>query len=68
MFSWIVNLINKAVELKRNSHGYGRNTVIGVLDIYGFEIFDNNRYKSLVQSTPASEEVKRDFWYPVLQF
>jgi myosin heavy subunit len=21
----------------------GKNTVIGVLDIYGFEIFDNNR-------------------------
>lgn len=26
----------------------GKNTVIGVLDIYGFEIFDNNRLVSLL--------------------
>ena len=44
MFSWIVGRINKAIDPKLSGVQYvGRNTVIGVLDIYGFEIFDNNR-------------------------
>lgn len=28
---------------------HGKNTVIGVLDIYGFEIFDNNRWATLLK-------------------
>ena len=43
MFSEIVKFINAAIDVKVDSKGPG-NTVIGVLDIYGFEIFDNNRY------------------------
>ena len=44
MFSWIVGRINEAIDPKHSGVQYvGRNTVIGVLDIYGFEIFDNNR-------------------------
>ncbi|XP_012934852.1 unconventional myosin-Id [Aplysia californica] len=44
MFSWIVGRINDAIDPK---HGglVGKNTVIGVLDIYGFEIFDNNSFE-----------------------
>ncbi|ELU10080.1 hypothetical protein CAPTEDRAFT_167519 [Capitella teleta] len=45
MFSWIVNLINKGVEVKKDFSGHGRSTVIGVLDIYGFEIFDDNSFE-----------------------
>ena len=43
MFSWIVSRINKAIYVDKTLSQYGKNTVIGVLDIYGFEIFDNNR-------------------------
>lgn len=42
MFTCIVERINEAIDVT-NTGGGERNTVIGVLDIYGFEIFDNNR-------------------------
>lgn len=44
MFTCIVGQINAAIEVKKTSTT-GRNTVIGVLDIYGFEIFDNNSFE-----------------------
>lgn len=43
LFSWIVGKINNAVEVKDIRHG--KCTVIGVLDIYGFEIFDINGFE-----------------------
>lgn len=44
LFGWIVRRINGVIEVKDyNPALHGKNTVIGVLDIYGFEIFDNNR-------------------------
>lgn len=47
LFSWIVARINHVIEVKDyNPLLHGKNTVIGVLDIYGFEIFDNNRLVS----------------------
>ena len=46
MFTWIVRKINSKVEVQDGSHRYDNN-VIGVLDIYGFEIFDNNRWVGL---------------------
>eukprot|EP00061_Rhincodon_typus_P017828 g46708.t1 len=43
LFCWIVNRINDIIEVKNyDAKIHGKNTVIGVLDIYGFEIFDNN--------------------------
>lgn len=45
LFTWIVGRINAQLEVKVVTPG--DNSVIGVLDIYGFEIFDNNRYVSL---------------------
>lgn len=48
LFSWIVGRINQVIQVKDyNPVLHGKNTVIGVLDIYGFEIFDNNRLVSL---------------------
>ena len=41
LFAWIVKYMNK--RLYFNPTPRTDNTVIGVLDIYGFEIFDNNR-------------------------
>uniref|UniRef100_A0A674D9H5 Myosin IG n=1 Tax=Salmo trutta TaxID=8032 RepID=A0A674D9H5_SALTR len=46
LFCWIVARINAVIEVKDyNPVLHGKNTVIGVLDIYGFEIFDNNSFE-----------------------
>uniref|UniRef100_A0A8D2LFU9 Myosin ID n=1 Tax=Varanus komodoensis TaxID=61221 RepID=A0A8D2LFU9_VARKO len=46
LFCWIVTHINDVIAVKDyNSTVHGKNTVIGVLDIYGFEIFDNNSFE-----------------------
>ncbi|KAM3858015.1 LOW QUALITY PROTEIN: unconventional myosin-Ig [Diretmus argenteus] len=46
LFAWIVSRINKVIEVKDyNPMLHGKNTVIGVLDIYGFEIFDSNSFE-----------------------
>jgi myosin-1 len=47
LFEWLIKYINKT--LARENHDQSNHTiqsslVIGVLDIYGFEIFENNRY------------------------
>nr|XP_039255052.1 unconventional myosin-Id-like [Styela clava] len=45
MFSFIVGRINSILEVKQDIVRYGKSTLIGVLDIYGFEIFDNNSFE-----------------------
>ncbi|XP_061597503.1 unconventional myosin-Ig-like [Cololabis saira] len=46
LFGWIVSRINDIIQVKNYDPVlHGKNTVIGVLDIYGFEIFDNNRFE-----------------------
>ncbi|XP_046875729.1 unconventional myosin-Ig isoform X1 [Hypomesus transpacificus] len=46
LFGWIVGRINTVIEVKDYDPVlHGKNTVIGVLDIYGFEIFDNNSFE-----------------------
>ncbi|XP_046390857.1 unconventional myosin ID [Ischnura elegans] len=46
LFTWIVQSINKAIVV-HTTPGYlpYKGTVIGVLDIYGFEIFDQNSFE-----------------------
>lgn len=46
LFGWIVEKINAAIAV--DSGNYAKNyksSLIGVLDIYGFEIFDNNSFE-----------------------
>ncbi|XP_074045056.1 unconventional myosin-Id isoform X2 [Macrotis lagotis] len=46
LFCWIVTRLNDVIEVKNyDTIIHGKNTVIGVLDIYGFEIFDNNSFE-----------------------
>jgi len=45
VFSWVVGKINENVQNEQQSRD---DIVIGVLDIYGFEIFDLNRYGSVL--------------------
>lgn len=46
LFTWIVEKINSAIAVDKKSVSKTyRSSVIGVLDIYGFEIFDNNSFE-----------------------
>eukprot|EP00794_Sanderia_malayensis_P003495 gene3495-3994_t len=47
LFTWIVGKINSAIEIPETRRAHGNCTVIGVLDIYGFEIFDLNSFEQL---------------------
>lgn len=45
LFTWIISRINDAILVRTNSIQKRLNKVIGVLDIYGFEVFDNNSFE-----------------------
>uniref|UniRef100_A0A4W3J562 Myosin IB n=1 Tax=Callorhinchus milii TaxID=7868 RepID=A0A4W3J562_CALMI len=42
LFTWLVNRINESIKTKV------RKKVMGVLDIYGFEIFENNSFEQFI--------------------
>ncbi|XP_077150565.1 unconventional myosin-Ic isoform X1 [Ranitomeya variabilis] len=45
-FSWLVNKINKSLTYKgADMHSVGNASVIGLLDIYGFEVFQHNSFE-----------------------
>ncbi|XP_076138752.1 myosin Ic, paralog b isoform X1 [Alosa pseudoharengus] len=45
-FSWLVNKINDSLAFKDDSRLSSKNaSVIGLLDIYGFEVFQNNSFE-----------------------
>lgn len=46
LFTWIVDRINNAIAIDKNNYSKNyKSSLIGVLDIYGFEIFDNNSFE-----------------------
>ncbi|XP_058815475.1 unconventional myosin ID [Topomyia yanbarensis] len=45
LFAWIIDRINKAILVPGSNTQKRYNRVIGVLDIYGFEIFDQNSFE-----------------------
>lgn len=45
LFSWIVEKINSEIAIDSRSKKMYSSSLIGVLDIYGFEIFDNNSFE-----------------------
>ncbi|XP_032944747.1 unconventional myosin-Ig isoform X2 [Rhinolophus ferrumequinum] len=46
LFEWVVNRINSVMEARgRDPRRDGKDTVIGVLDIYGFEVFPVNSFE-----------------------
>ncbi|KTF72463.1 hypothetical protein cypCar_00034826 [Cyprinus carpio] len=51
-FTWLVNRINESLENKDSE----RKTVIGLLDIYGFEVFSVNSHKLADKKTRKSLE------------
>jgi hypothetical protein len=48
LFGWLIRMINKALDRANDSGGSTRgHTSIGVLDIFGFEIFEVNSFEQL---------------------
>lgn len=45
LFTWIISRINNAILVRQSDSQKRYNKVIGVLDIYGFEIFDSNSFE-----------------------
>ncbi|KAM8810443.1 unconventional myosin-Ig [Eudromia elegans] len=46
LFGWIVARVNAGIAApQRDARRHGKGTVIGVLDIYGFEVFDTNSFE-----------------------
>lgn len=45
LFTWIINRINTSILVPGNKVQKRYNNVLGVLDIYGFEIFDVNSFE-----------------------
>lgn len=45
LFTWIISRINRAILFRGSKSQARYNSVIGVLDIYGFEIFDSNSFE-----------------------
>lgn len=45
LFTWIILKINRAIVVPGSNIQKRFNRVIGVLDIYGFEIFDKNSFE-----------------------
>lgn len=53
LFEWVVNRINSVMEPRgRDARRDGKDTVIGVLDIYGFEVFPVNRWEAQLRPQP----------------
>ncbi|XP_070536547.1 unconventional myosin-Ib-like [Ptychodera flava] len=44
LFNWVVRVINESIKVKLNPS----NKVMGVLDIYGFEIFQKNSFEQFI--------------------
>jgi myosin heavy subunit len=58
VFSWLVNTINKATRaMVLHDQSYG---TIGLLDIFGFEIFPHNRFEQLCINF-ANEKLQQKF-------
>lgn len=59
LFLWIVKKINAAIFTPPTQDPKTVRRAIGLLDIFGFENFQNNRYEDL--SSPAFRQWKRSF-------
>ncbi|XP_059494566.1 unconventional myosin-Vb-like [Stegostoma tigrinum] len=55
LFGWLVNQINKALRSSSKQHAF-----IGVLDIYGFETFENNSFEQFCINY-ANEKLQQQF-------
>lgn len=47
LFDWLVDRINLGLQTDSSSSKSSQNHVMGILDIYGFEVFDTNSFEQL---------------------
>jgi len=55
LFTWLVTRLNKSLQPQTNPR---RKMVMGILDIYGFEIFQKNRYNCQIQLFTVKDFMK----------
>ncbi|GFG33445.1 hypothetical protein Cfor_10035, partial [Coptotermes formosanus] len=46
LFTWLVNKINESTKVATNR--YGKRKVLGILDVYGFEMFERNGFEQFI--------------------
>ncbi|KAJ7375349.1 microtubule motor [Desmophyllum pertusum] len=63
MFSWLIQRVNDSIRVKKK----GKRKVIGVLDIYGFEIFKTNSFEQFIINY-CNEKLQQIFIELTLQF
>merc|ERR1711899_495654 len=66
LFSWIVSQVNAAIDPSTTEAYVPNSTVIGVLDIYGFEIFGKNSFEQFCINY-CNEKLQQLFIELVLQ-
>ncbi|KAM6338930.1 unconventional myosin-Ig [Podargus strigoides] len=67
LFCWIVGRINAGIATRGyDARLHGKGTVIGVLDIYGFEIFDTNSFEQFCINY-CNEKLQQLFIQLILQ-
>ncbi|XP_036896933.1 unconventional myosin-Ig isoform X2 [Sturnira hondurensis] len=67
LFEWVVTRINNVMEARdRDPRQDGKDTVIGVLDIYGFEVFPVNSFEQLCINY-CNEKLQQLFVQLILQ-
>merc|ERR1719427_2153621 len=66
LFSWIVSQVNAAIDPSTTDAYVPNSTVIGVLDIYGFEIFGKNSFEQFCINY-CNEKLQQLFIELVLQ-
>ncbi|XP_059485093.1 unconventional myosin-Ia-like isoform X6 [Neocloeon triangulifer] len=44
LFAWLVKQVNDATRVRK----YGKRKVLGIMDIYGFEVFDQNNFEQFI--------------------
>lgn len=57
LFNWLVRKVNEALQGKANAN---KGVYIGILDIFGFEIFDQNSFEQLCINY-ANEKLQQQF-------
>ena len=60
LFDWVVNIINTALSPSSPSSHTSHTSFIGVLDIYGFEVFVENSFEQFCINY-ANEKLQQQF-------
>jgi myosin heavy subunit len=54
LFDWLVETINKSIHTPTTTSRNSSNHVLGILDIYGFEVFETNAFEQVNEVVAVS--------------